>query len=353
MLTCDPILLANVGTPFILGSMAHLAGGNMLLGGLEGNLIARWFGTSKLRSVCISMAANYFSAWCGGIPLCYFLANQDGITIVNIKTWFLGFVILAFLLTLLLELPFIWLILRPTRASFWRVLRATILIHTISYPLLFGWYWLVSDKSMLTRLETVPASKLDLPTDCSLFYVSSDGRQVIQCALDGSQGQVVAEVAILEKDGSLKVQTKPSGGYQLMYQSRREGHDKILIGDFSSSLPGKSPPSEGGGLLWGEIPSLSPNNKWRYLTGFWASYGLQRWQKGFKTEMYGMELPFASWYIRNAVHIQDDLVCFRLGDDQICALRFDRRQIALITRGRALLVVRRPQDLLPSESKTQ
>lgn len=317
----------------------------MLLGGLEGNLIARWFGTSKLRSVCISMAANYFSAWCGGIPLCYFLASQDSITIVNIKTWFWGFVIIAFLLTLLLELPFIWLILRPTGASFRRVLSATVLIHIISYPLLFGWYWLVMDKSMLTRLEVVPAVELDLPTDFSLFYVSSDSHQVIQCALDGSQAKVVAEVSSWEKGGFLEVQTKPSGGYQLVYRSGREDHTQMLMDDFSAYLPEKFQMREGddppGGRLWGDIPSMSPGNKWRYSTGFWASYGLQRRQEGFQKEMYGVELPFATWFIRNAVHIKDDLVCFRLGDNQICALRFDRRQIALITRGQRYLAVRK------------
>ena len=61
--------LANAGTPLMWAGMFHLSIGNAVIGVLEGLLVAQLFGAPKGRAIGVMIAANYVSAWVGGLFL--------------------------------------------------------------------------------------------------------------------------------------------------------------------------------------------------------------------------------------------------------------------------------------------
>jgi hypothetical protein len=103
--------LANAGTPLMWASMLHLVFGNAIIGLVEGLLLSWMFKCSKWKTILILITANYVSAWAGGFFIAEYLPSLADITIQNIQFWFLAFVSIAFIATLLIEFPFFWLAL--------------------------------------------------------------------------------------------------------------------------------------------------------------------------------------------------------------------------------------------------
>jgi hypothetical protein len=68
---------ANAGTPLMWAGMLHLTLGNALIGIGEGLLIARVFQLPKRRCIGWMIAANYLSAWVGGIGLNMIASQMD------------------------------------------------------------------------------------------------------------------------------------------------------------------------------------------------------------------------------------------------------------------------------------
>jgi hypothetical protein len=71
-----PLVLADAGTPLMWTSMLHLLVGNALIGVGEGLLLVRLFKTSANWTIPVMMAANYFSAWTGGLGLSLLVAAK-------------------------------------------------------------------------------------------------------------------------------------------------------------------------------------------------------------------------------------------------------------------------------------
>jgi len=122
---------ANAGTPLMWVSAIHLVAGNALIGIVEGLLLGLFFECSKWKSVLILIAANYASAW-GGVLMMEPLTSLPDMTIENIRYWLVVFVIVAFLVTLLIEYPFFWFALRLKENPLMQAAKATLLIHGIS-----------------------------------------------------------------------------------------------------------------------------------------------------------------------------------------------------------------------------
>jgi hypothetical protein len=72
------------------------------------------------------------------------------IDIENLRLWFWSRAAVTFVVTLLLEFPFV-------RSALWRrpdgledAVLGVLLVNAVCYPLLFGWYWLASGTSLLS-----------------------------------------------------------------------------------------------------------------------------------------------------------------------------------------------------------
>ena len=75
---------ANAGTPLMWATMLHLFFGNAIIGILEGLLLAVFFRLPKGKTIFLLIAANYASAWLGGLFIIGGLADQISITLANV-----------------------------------------------------------------------------------------------------------------------------------------------------------------------------------------------------------------------------------------------------------------------------
>ena len=126
-------LYANAGTLLIWAQMLHLVFGNILIGLIEGLLLSKFYKTSKWKSILIMILANYASAWLGSLLFTYNLISPIQITINNLNYWFLIFILIAFVFTLLIEYIFILFIINKSTDKRKQALSATVFVNCISY----------------------------------------------------------------------------------------------------------------------------------------------------------------------------------------------------------------------------
>ncbi len=132
---------ADAGTPLMWLEISHLLVGNVLIGVLEGFVIARIFKVKAIRSILIMALANYFSmvAGFGGIALIvYFL--KSFITLYSIFMFLTVFLIISFLLSVVLEWPFCCWILKKQADVKKKAWRASFIAQSISYIIIF-YFW--------------------------------------------------------------------------------------------------------------------------------------------------------------------------------------------------------------------
>lgn len=65
-----------------------------------------------------------------------------------------------------------------------------------------------------------------------------------------------------------------------------------------------------------------------------------------------LEIPYqGKWYVRFISHLPGDRVLFQLGRDQICLYDLNKKQVALVTKGRSPLAVIGGKVPTPVEEK--
>ncbi len=171
-------VVANAGTPLMWTGFGHLFIGNAVIGIVEGLLLSKFFHTPRSKSVNLLVVANYTSAWVGMFLILNRLSHIPSITIENVRVWLWIFVAVAFVLTLFIEYPFFLFLLREQRKAVQKALKATLIIHGISYLLLFGWYGLNSQTTMLTQLDVVSAEQLQPSEQYALYFITPDGKEL-------------------------------------------------------------------------------------------------------------------------------------------------------------------------------
>jgi hypothetical protein len=339
---------ANAGTPLMWAGMLHLVLGNVFIGLGEGILIAAIFKRPKLRCIGLMIAANYFSAWVGGVWLAGNLATKLDWHLYNAWNLFWQFVLGTYLGTLILEFPIIALCFWKSGNWFKRSLRASLLVQTISYICLFGWYWGASGKSLYTRMHIVQPSEIRLQENLELYFISAPDGHVHQ----GSQ--IVGNVISTNQNDRLLI--KPIVGeinrWELVMRldGRRDEDVKGLkvvsqIEAIFTSVEDVEENQPNGPNTWfnfGDVVVMGETNNrnWEIGTGFWPVEGMRI--KNTRTEReyrFAWETLFSRWAIRNAILLPDDIVIFQLGQDQICAVEPATRKIALLARGCGPVVV--------------
>ena len=355
---------ANAGTPLMIGTNLHLVFGNFFLGIFEGLLLGFVFGAPKGRAILLLIVANYVSAWLGGMCILGAIISHVSIDIENVRFWFWMLLFLAFLVTLIIEFPFVFFSLWKREHLIRKSIVATLVIHVVSYLLLLGWYLPISHTSMMNDLEVVAAEQMQLPEGYDLYYISPDGKTVIQADLYGKTENTFDSTM---KDGGelLFAFSNEQGKYDLYLCRPNYGHEneeeEVILEDFSSFVPEeltRVPEAEGvpDGLMLpygrGEVPKLEATNDWTCRIGFWAGEGI--WGENEASNLrfrYAMEIPFLAWSIRCPVLLPGDFIVFQfgrdpfqLGGDQICIIDLQKRQIALIARGRSPFVAKAKEE---------
>ncbi len=336
--------MADTGTPLVWASGFHLLFGNALLGWLEGWLLAKVFKLNRRRCIVALILANYFSAWFGMLIVEALRASQT-VDINSALRLLLILVLVTYLLTLLLEWPFIAFCFRKTSHWFARSVKASLLIQTLSYLLLFGGFWLVSGTSLFTGFSIVPAKEAALPRGVSIYFISKDDGHVYRRSALGEK-ELVFELASTDVRSFLKFQPSETGpglwDLVAVLDRQRGLDDEIVIaaGLFknTSDTPSLSQRYWG----WGAAPriGIAADSSWRFSWAHWPSIGLYGSQEGTGEFMrVALGTPVFNWPVWRAIHLPQDKVLFQLGDEQICLLDVGAKRIALWDRGNGPVAV--------------
>ncbi len=330
--------------------MLHMVFGNAIIGIFEGTILSRVFKLKFGKCVFLMVCANYFSAWIGELFLNHQITKTLPFDLYNAWHWIWFMVVLTFLITLVLEWPLVFICFPNEQNRFKKSLWGNLLVNSLSYFLLFGWYWLASGTGLYTKMNVVRPSEITFPKNGIVYFISKmDG----VCKFDFSSLQPEKIYPLKpDKDDRLLIKASTLGATNWdIFDSSK----KILV---CSNLQVSATPYwrdtyasdhiEGTWFNFGDAAKLgsAENSDWNFKTGFWPIEGFrgENVKTGEKIH-FSLETPFVAWIVRNATQLPDNYVVFQLGDDQICLLEAATKKIALLTRGQGPVVV------LPKENK--
>lgn len=330
----------------------HLLIGNLIIGFIEGGLLGEFFKCSMRKAVWCMIATNYVSAW-GGTFLTNYLINLGDLNIENIRIWLIISIFIAFIITLLIELPFVHLAMRGHQRPFLQSVRALVVINLISYAFLACWYFAASETSMITDFDVVSLEEMAPPKNFSLYYITSDGKKVCRMALDNTKSiQELASIETHQFAERLFVRPPRENIYNLYLSFQSPNHriasEQLILNDFSPEAPVDRQIEDGNVLepnnTWfnfGHVPLIGTKSNWTFSTAFWPNDGMRGSNSLTHQQIkIAMELPIAFWQVRNATHITGDFVIAQIGHDQICLIHPDTQKMALITQGYGPIVAK-------------
>jgi len=347
LLICLPMTArADAGTPLMWATMLHLVVGNLFIGIFEGWLLGWIFKLPIYVCILAMIPANYFSAWVGGCFLNDAITGSLPFTLYNTWHWVWAMVVFTFIMTLILEWPFVFFCFRKEPDRLKKSLQGNLLVNSLSYVLLFGWYWMASGTSLYTKMHVVQPSAMTYPKAGQVYFISETSDGV--CRLDLHSRQVEKVAALSETNTDARLFVKPSA----IGSDNWDIWDSTKTNLVCSNLQVTAAQSErdadnqtqvkGNWFNFGPAPKLATSwtSDWSFETGFWPIEGMHGTnQKTGERIYFSLETPFVSWVIRNATQLPEDYVVFQLGEDQICILEIATKKIALLTRGHGPVVV--------------
>lgn len=347
---------ANAGTPLMWASALHLVFGNALIGIGEGLLLGLFFGLKKWRAIVVMIVANYASAWAGLYFLEAVLIPKLSIDLNNGWYWFWTLAVGAYLVTLLLEWPFVAFCFRGTPNWFKRSWWGNFTAQTVSYAVIFSWYWMASGTSLYTQMHVVPASEMKLPPIERIYYIGEQGKGVYTCDLRGNDKRWVRSVMVNGVLDRLFIRASASkpGKWDLMAVTKETGQHVRevveVIPDFAQRVALE--PRSGSeketqyvpeAFRYGTVTAATLTNEhasnWEFQSGFWPIDGLTATNKKTRERVrFAYETIFGQWPVRNVTQLPTDQAVFQLGDNQICVFDPATKQVALIAHGHGPVV---------------
>jgi hypothetical protein len=347
--------LANAGTPLMWAGMLHLVFGNLVIGLLEGYLLAKFFGLPKGKTVGLIILANYFSAWLGGLFLRGAIVGVFPLDLNNAWPFFWAMVGLTYLITITIEFPFVALAFRRDPQWLRKSIMGSLVIQTVSYLLLFGWYWLASGTSLYTRMEIVQLSAVSLPEKVLMYFIAADDGNVYRMNLATTERRKVFDLATTDANDRLFVRasSENSNRWDLVARLVAEDRRNPKLITIERAFAAEAAPSwrsthtdptqeEGSWFNFGQAARLgtAKNSQWEVRSGFWPIEGLRGTQTNTGAQVhFSFETPFGTWNVRNATLLPSDKVLFQMGQDQICIFDPAAKRVALVTKGRGPIAV--------------
>jgi len=396
------IACANGGPTIFLQFGFHLVFLTWIIGLGEGLLLCTFFRAWKApyrrNRIFISMiAANVASAWLGMLFVKSQYAAQitGDVTIENLIPAFWIMVYVTFLLTMIIEFPFFLVALYGRKWLVPKAVTATLIVHCISYSLLFFFYSGEESMSMVTKLEVVSVSTFEMEEDYDLYYISPDGRHVLRSDLRGNEKEIITT---LDMNGiPLRLTACPrkskeemlgrkvqrvcwDSGFDLFILMNIDGMYKttLLMENFSPRSAVYLLNDEYIGQIYLDT-AIEPihfrifgdDERWEFrsqdlfeLTVVKAKQGYYPYTE-YEYEIgtgiaknieidsfqdYSVATPFTRWLVQNGTHIAGDYGVFLLGKDQICILDPEKKRIALIARGFGPVVAKPPLEEIPEKT---
>lgn len=286
---------ANGGSALLWVGFWPLVLGNLGIAYLESAILSRVFHTPRRRSFGVMLLANFASAWVGLLLLPRWLSNYPAVTVATAWGWLVGAVGLALVATLAIEFPFVWALFRPTPQAAKTAFKATLLIHSISYLLLVGWFTLSSQVTLLTQFSLVSAPQLQ-PRAAYVLYFQTLSGQPMRMNLDGT--------------GIARVSPEVFANLEPQRVDR-----------------------------FGPVPQLLPRGEasnadgWQYTLNV-SNPGLMAQHQTTRQRLTAtLETPVLAWPIRHATHLAGDLAVFQIGNHQIALLQPTTQRMTILTQG--------------------
>ncbi len=345
------VILANAGTPLIWATLFHMTLGNACIGVLEGTLLASLYRVSAGRAISLMILANYFSAWVGWSYL-HLLVDRNDISLDNAASVLAGMVAVAYATTLFLEWPFVagcfWRAENPLRRS----VTASMLVQSVSYVLLIGWYGLASVNSLGTDLTIVPPDQIALPHDVCIYFIADEDGDVYSRELGTGRQRQVYELKSRDVEDCLSFQASESeAGFHKIVALLESRHEPKVV-DLDVAVHDENCPLSKNGRPLMADRFLSPSrgtasklgsaydSPWTIKAGFWAAQGLSGENtKTGEQFRFAIETPFIQWNVRHAILLPADQVLFQLGKRQICILDLKTRKVAVLCFGHGAVAV--------------
>jgi len=362
------VALANAGTPLMWAGMLHLVFGNLVIGLLEGYLLAKFFRLPKGKTIGILILANYFSAWVGGLFLRGAIVQAFPLDLNNAWHFFWAMVGLTYLITLGLEFPFVALAFRRDPQWLRNSIRGSFVIQTVSYLFLFGWYWLASGTSLYTRMEIVQLSAMSLPEKVLMYFIAADDGNVYVMNLKTPERRKVYDLKSTDSNDRLFVRRSSANTNRwdlvarLVTEARRNPRLVTVEEGFATeaaptwrSTHTDPPQEEDSWFNFGQVARLgsAKESRWDFWSGFWPIEGLHGTQTNTGAQVgFSFETPFGAWNVRNATLLPSDKVLFQLGQEQICVFDPTVKRVALVTKGRGPIAVmeEKRSNLVPEDT---
>lgn len=158
-------------------SFYYVLFGNLLTAVLEAYIVTKCFKTRFKRTFLLFAAANYFSAFVGYLiidsvirefgPAIFFDIPYSLFSVVAVL------LLMAYLLSLWLELPFVYFAFDKSVRSFRKAFLASFTAQCASYCILLPCYLLSADTSLFAHLQH--ESDFVKANDTVVYYIGSDG----------------------------------------------------------------------------------------------------------------------------------------------------------------------------------
>lgn len=337
---------ANAGTPLMFASAFHLLVGNIVLGLIEGGILILLFRVRVLPALIAMILANYASMWAGF----GFMPNNDlNLTIENIEATLKNIVITTFFVTLVVEYPFVLFSIRKIKRRFIWSIVATLLIHGVTYSIIVRYYEGAGDLSMVQELEIVDPGEMTVDAGYALVYFDDGSNDVLLTQLDDLQTGRIATFKTCDVYERLYLKKNDHKSFDLLatcdHEEASEYGRHVILRDFRNCESTAFADVERGkneGTYWrfGEVGDLGIDSNWNFSVGFWDFQAITCYNDELPEPLeFAVATTISDWMLRNAVHIAGDHVVFQLGDDQICIMQPQEKKIALLARGRGLLVM--------------
>ncbi len=346
---------ANAGTSLMWAGMLHLVFGNLIIGLFEGAVLAKVFGLPKAKCIGLLIFANYLSAWLGGFVIANGVGRALSVGLETAWAFLWGMVAFTYLFTLVLEFPFVALAFRGDPHWMRKSISGSFLIQTLSYGILFGWYWLASGTSLYTQTKVVDISSISLPEKVLVYFISVDDGDVYGGSLKQREWRKIFDLNSADPNDRLLV--KPSHretDFWDLVARLESGYRRkpsfVTVCERVASVAAPSwrsmntdpPQYEGTWLNFGDVPKLgaAESSSWKFRSGFWPIEGLRGIETNSgKQVSFSLETPFLAWSVRNATHLPGDIVLLQLGGNQICVYDPEKNEIALLANGRGPVAV--------------
>jgi hypothetical protein len=332
---------ANSGTPLMIASWLHLFFGNTVIGIGEGLLLAFLFRKNAILCVPAMVVANYFSAWVGSEILGYIReTNALDLDLSNAWRWLWIMVALTYVLTIVLEWPFVALCLRKRDGWLRKSIYGSLVVQSVSYLVIFGWYWSASDRSLYTDLRVVQPSEISLPEKTIVYYIAAGDDDAYAMDLGEGTTRKVGELASVgtAKRLLVKESKETPGHWDLIATNeidpRSPGITKTVVADFSPEVARPQDPQYPLDVL--RFPAAE-NSDWVFQSDAWQGLYGKNAKDGRMIEV-SLETPFVWWIASSATQLPGGQVVLQLGQSQICVLDPVEGKIALIARGRSPVV---------------